>query len=94
MGGTMIKQIPKNVTLTVLEKPTTKGGYTWYYVNADGNKGYLRSDVVKYSSGGTASTTTSAGTTTTNSNIDSNATGYVMTTSPDVISGSKPVIHL
>ena len=96
MGGTMIKQIPKNVTLTVLAKPMTKGGYTWYYVNADGNKGYLRSDVVKYrSSGATSSTTTNvttdttAATTTTETgstagSTDPNATGYVMTTSPDV----------
>ena len=96
MGGTMIKQIPKNVTLAVLAKPMTKGGYTWYYVNADGNKGYLRSDVVKYrSSGATSSTTTNvttdttAATTTTETgstagSTDPNATGYVMTTSPDV----------
>ena len=87
MGGTMVKQIPKNVTLAVLAKPTSKGGYTWYYVNADGNKGYLRSDVVKYRSGGTATSTTTNTTTETAvtiSNTDSNATGYVMTTSPDV----------
>ena len=86
MGGTMIKQIAKNVTLTVLAKPTTKGGYTWYYVNADGNKGYLRSDVVKYRSGGTSTSTTTTSTAEAPavSNVDSGATGYVMTTSPDV----------
>ena len=47
IAGTVIKQIKKNVVLPYLLPPVTKNGYTWYYVDADGNRGYLRSDVVK-----------------------------------------------
>ena len=85
MGGTVIKQIGKGVTLPYLIKPTQKGGYTWYYVDAGGNKGYLRSDVVKVKSsssddsGSAAAPETSAA-----SVVDASATGYVKTTSSSV----------
>ena len=47
INGTVIKQIPKNVTLPYLLEPVQKNGYTWYFVQSDANKGYLRGDVVK-----------------------------------------------
>ena len=82
MGGTVIKQIAKGVTLPYLQQPTTKGGYTWYYVDANGNRGYLRNDVVKVISGsGTATDTTGASEAVVE---DANATGYVKTTSSGV----------
>ena len=80
MGGTVIKQVGKYQTYQVLSRPTSKGGYTWYYVNADGNKGYLRSDVVKVVSDGGTTTTTSSSETTVSVPTDSDATGYVKTT--------------
>ena len=81
MGGTTIKQIAKGVTLPYLSQPTAKGGYTWYYVNADGNRGYLRGDVVKVvSSSGSSETSTATAAPVT----DENATGYVMTNASDV----------
>jgi hypothetical protein len=100
MGGTVIKQVGKYQTYQVLSRPTTKGGYTWYYVNADGNKGYLRSDVVKVVSGGSTSTSTSSTGTSASVSTDSDATGYVKTTANAVImaqavmsrSGSLPFI--
>ncbi len=47
INGTVIKQIAKNVELPYLLPPVTRNNYTWYFVEADGNRGYLRSDVVK-----------------------------------------------
>ena len=47
IGGTVIRQIAKNVTLPYLLEPVQKNGYTWYFVQADNNRGYLRGDVVK-----------------------------------------------
>ena len=47
IGGTVIKQIPRNKVLPYLLPPVTRNGYTWYFVDADGNRGYLRGDVVK-----------------------------------------------
>ncbi len=47
IGGTVIRQVAKYRTLPYLLPPVKKSGYTWYYVEVDGNRGYLRSDVVK-----------------------------------------------
>ena len=47
IGGTVIKQIAKNVKLPYLLTPVSKNGYTWYFVQDGNNRGYLRSDVVK-----------------------------------------------
>ena len=58
IGGTVIKQIKRNVTLPYLLPPVTKDGYTWYYVDADGNRGYLRGDVVKVVNAATPTPTT------------------------------------
>ena len=52
MGGTVIRQLGKGETLPYLLQPTQKGGYTWYFVQAGNNKGYLRNDVIKVVSGG------------------------------------------
>ena len=57
IGGTVIKQIKKNVTLPYLLPPVSKDGYMWYFVDADGNRGYLRGDVVKLVSAPTPETT-------------------------------------
>lgn len=51
IGGTVIKQIAKNVTLPYLLEPVEKNGYKWYFVQAGENRGYLRGDVVKVVSG-------------------------------------------
>ncbi len=85
IGGTTIKQIAKYVTLPYLSRPVEKNGYTWYYVDADGNRGYLRSDVVKV-----VSAPTPAGATDTPApTADPSATGYVITTSSEVNLRSK-----
>ena len=47
IGGTVIRQVGKGRTLPYLLQPVQKSGYTWYYVEVDGTRGYLRSDVVK-----------------------------------------------
>ena len=47
IAGTVIKQIPKNVTLPYILEPVKKNGYTWYFVVEGSNRGYLRSDVVR-----------------------------------------------
>ena len=47
MGGTVIRQIGRYVTLPVLLAPVKSNGYTWYFVEAGNNRGYLRGDVVK-----------------------------------------------
>ncbi|MBR2823039.1 MAG: SH3 domain-containing protein [Clostridia bacterium] len=84
MGGTTIKQIARGVTLPYLATPTTKGGYTWYYVDADGNRGYLRSDVVKVISGSGDSAAAEGEQAQAATVADDNATGYVKTTSSSV----------
>ncbi len=82
IGGTVIKQIKKNVRLPYLLPPVKKDGYTWYYVDADGNRGYVRSDVVKIT--GTP-TPTPAPTLAPNTTATADpATGYVKTTAGGV----------
>ena len=80
-AGTTIKQIAKNRTFAYLLAPVQKGGYTWYYVDADGNRGYLRSDVVTVVSGSSSSAAETAAPAIT---PDPSATGYVKTIASDV----------
>ena len=88
IGGTVIKQIKKNVTLPYLLPPVTKNGYTWYFVDADGNRGYLRGDVVKIvnveTPTPTPAPTPSDGSVTAAPTATDNATGYVKTTAGGV----------
>ena len=76
MGGTVILQIPKGKTMPYMAGPSPYNGYNWYYVDADGLRGYLRSDVVQVVSS----------TVTTNPSVtaDPAAAGYVKTTATDV----------
>ena len=83
-AGTTIKQIPRNRTLPYLLAPVEKSGYTWYYVEADGNRGYLRSDVVTVVSGSTGTGTTEQAATVASVTPDPSATGYVKTIASDV----------
>ena len=92
MGGTMILQIPKDVQLPYYSGPTQKGQYSWYYVEYNGKKGYLRNDVVKVISTVTAvptsvPTTTSGSevvpTATSGTNTDG-STGYLKTTASGI----------
>ncbi len=83
-AGTTVRQVGKGRTLPYYSSPIQKSGYTWYYVEYEGSRGYLRSDVVKVSSsGGSGSgsedTEVSAPVVT-----DSSATGYVKTTASAV----------
>ena len=80
IGGTVIRQVAKYRTVPYLLAPVKKSGYTWYYVEVDGNRGYLRSDVVKVVSGGATPT---AGPQTTVTPVPG-AAGYVMTTATNV----------
>ena len=82
MGGTVIKQVGKNLQFPYLQNPTTKNGYTWYYVNADGTLGYLRGDVVKVV--GSSSVATTPSTAVTTPSTDNTAKGYVKTTAGGV----------
>ena len=79
-AGTTIKTVGKNRRLAYLASPTEKSGYTWYYVDVDGTRGYLRSDVVKVVSSESESTVTAAPSVT----ADPSASGYVKTTASDV----------
>ena len=83
IAGTVIKQIAKNKTLPYLLPPVKSNGYTWYFVDADGNRGYLRSDVVKVTSSGTAAPTGSSDPTPAPTGSGS-VTGYVKTTAGGV----------
>ena len=83
-AGTTIKQIPRNRTLPYLLAPVEKSGYTWYYVEADGNRGYLRSDVVTVVSGSTGSGASEQAATVPSVTPDPSATGYVKTIASDV----------
>ncbi len=78
MGGTVIRQLGKGETYPYLLAPTKKGGYTWYFVQAGNNRGYLRNDVVKVV-GSSPDTPTAAPTATPADN-----TGYVITTAGGV----------
>ncbi len=80
VAGTTIKQIAKNVTLPYLANPVTQKGYTWYYVDADGLRGYLRGDVVKVVSSNNNNPVTANPAIT----ADPAAKGYVKTTASDV----------
>ncbi len=76
IAGTVIKQLPKYVTVPYLLTPVKKSGYTWYFVEYNGLRGYLRSDCVKVvSNTPTAEPTTP---------VDPEASGYVMTTTANV----------
>ena len=77
-AGTTIRQIAKGRTLPYLASPITSNGYTWYYVEVDGHRGYLRSDVVKVSGG--SETVTAAPVV----SVDPTAAGYLKTTASDV----------
>ena len=46
-GGTVITMVGKYEVYPYLLEPVSKGGYTWYFVQAGPYKGYLRSDCVK-----------------------------------------------
>ena len=80
IAGTTIKQVGKGKVFPYLSSPVTRGNYTWYYVDADGTRGYLRSDVVKVTSESGTSTVTAAPDVT----ADPNATGYVKAIASDV----------
>ena len=76
MGGSVIRQLGKGETYNVLTAPAQKGGYTWYFVQAGSDKGYLRNDVVKVNGG---SVPTSSPTSQPSGNL-----GYVKTTAGGV----------
>ena len=79
MGGSVIRQLGKGETFPYLLAPAQKGGYTWYFVQAGANRGYLRNDVVKVVGGG--DDPTSAPPTT---DPDDDKIGYVITTAGGV----------
>ena len=61
-GGTTITTVSRNRTFPYLVQPVSKNGYTWYFVQADSYRGYLRGDCVKVVSGsGTATATPTGG---------------------------------
>lgn len=78
-AGTTVRQIAKNQVLPYLLAPVQKSGYTWYYVDANGNRGYLRSDVVTVVSSSDSPVTAAP-----NFTADPAAAGYVKTTASDV----------
>ena len=80
IAGTVIRQVAKYRTVPYLLAPVQKGGYTWYYVDVDGNRGYLRSDVVKVVNAGATPTAGPVGTVT----PVPGAAGYLMTTASNV----------
>ena len=77
-GGTVITTVGRDKTFPVLLQPIQKNGYTWYFVQAGENKGYLRSDCVKEVS--PSPTATTAPTVTPVPTTPSNPTGYVKST--------------
>ena len=47
INGTVIRQVGKYEIFAYLLEPVKKNGYTWYFVQAGDNRGYLRGDMVK-----------------------------------------------
>ena len=85
INGTVIRQIPKNVTLPYLLEPVQKNGYTWYFVQDGDNRGYLRGDVVKTVKKPAATATPKDSTATaTPQPAEDTPTGYVKTTASGV----------
>ena len=61
-SGTVITTVPRSTVLSYIATPTNSGGYTWYFVEYENTRGYVRSDCVElYGSSATpAPTATSA----------------------------------
>ncbi len=75
-AGPIIAHVSGKPTLAFLKAPTTKNGYTWYYVKTDaGLYGYIRSDVCTVVSGGSTATPSPA---------DGSSVGYVKLTTDKV----------
>ena len=92
-AGTYISRVAKGVVLPLLANPTTSGGYTWYYVQAD-VKGYIRGDCVAVcdANGTITATTTDASTSTGTSTTTTTTSAYgtITLTSDKVNLRSKP----
>ena len=76
-AGTVITTVGRSQTFPVLLEPIEKNGYTWYFVQAGQNKGYLRSDCVKEV---TSPTPTPTGTAAPAPTAAPDITGYVKST--------------
>ena len=87
IGGTVIKQIKKNVTLPYLLQPIQKNGYTWYFVQDGSNRGYIRGDMVKIVNAPVTTPTPAGSTETATPTVaptETPVTGYVKTNSAGV----------
>ena len=60
-AGTTITTVARNRTFPYLVQPVTKNGYTWYFVQADNYRGYLRGDCVKVVNGAAPTATPTGG---------------------------------
>ena len=60
-AGTTITTVSRNRTFPYLVQPVTKNGYTWYFVQADNYRGYLRGDCVKVVNGAAPTATPTGG---------------------------------
>ena len=85
-GGAIIKRVDKNREFNYTNY-VSQGGYTWYYVTADGDRGYLRGDTVTVTSVNPTATPTGSGTVTPTpapDNTPEGSSGYVRTIASSV----------
>ena len=89
-GGNVIQQVKKGVVVTRLSDLVAAGGYSWYLVQVDSVRGYMRSDCVTFVNSDGSATTPPAATVTTPPATTDGAYGYVITTTKGVNLRTKP----
>lgn len=89
-GGDVIQQVKKGVVVTRLSDLVSAAGYSWYLVQVDSVRGYMRSDCVTFVNSDGSVTTPPAATVTTPPTVTDGAYGYVITTAKGVNLRAKP----
>lgn len=88
-AGNTIQQIKKDVILPYLSS-TVSEGYTWYYVQVDNIRGYVRGDCAKVCNADGSDVTVTAGPATATPTTEVSAFGYVKLTEDNVNLRAKP----
>lgn len=89
-GGGVIEQIKKGTTVKRLSDAVSADGYTWYLVEVNNVRGYMRSDCVTHVNSDGSATTAPSVTTPPTSGSTTSTYGYVITTKTGVNLRVKP----